>query len=79
MKKKLYLFISTMLIWAVSSISCWLTVNLFNLTSTNQFTGKMKSFELELFNSFKANFVIIFSVFIIFYIKNIIIKIINDK
>jgi hypothetical protein len=71
-KNKIVVFIYTVLTWAILSVSLWLTVSMLNLTSTNQFTGKMKSFELELVNSFRGMAVITISILIILsFIKKI--------
>lgn len=53
------------IVWAVTSVSLWLTVKFLDLTSTNQFTGKMKSFELDIINSFKGMAVIMFTAVVI--------------
>lgn len=65
MKNKFITTFCTLLVWGLSSISLWLTVKFLDLTSTNQFTGKMKSFELELINSFKAMFIVMVSIMIV--------------
>lgn len=78
MKNKFITTFCILLVWGLSSISLWLTVKFLDLTSTNQFTGKMKSFELELINSFKAMFIVILSIMIVLKMVKITKKYINN-